>query len=174
MNDKLSVKPRRTRLLLILTLLQVLFLGGIAVSYYAVGWYGNEIKLKTVPVDPRDFLYGDYVTLSYEISQLPPSLWKGEGKLPAYGSVVYVLLEPVNGLYQAAGLYDRKPSASAGQAVLKGRVSSSWDDEIRVNYGLEQYYVVEGSGKELEQKAKNMIVTVKIGSWGQSRIVGLE
>src|SRR6185437_13702730 len=94
---------RRAKLLLLLVLLQVLFLGGIAGSYYAVGWFGDEIKLKTVPVDPRDLLYGDYVTLGYEISRLEPALWKGGEELPKTGSRVYVLLKPVNGLYEAVG-----------------------------------------------------------------------
>ena len=32
---------------------------------------GREVLLKTVPVDPRDMLMGDYVILNYEISQVP-------------------------------------------------------------------------------------------------------
>ena len=31
---------------------------------------GQEIILKTVPVDPRDMFRGDYMTLNYPISQL--------------------------------------------------------------------------------------------------------
>ncbi|MDF2960054.1 MAG: hypothetical protein K0S39_1789 [Paenibacillus sp.] len=167
-------RPRRAKLLLLIVLLQALFLCGIAGSYYAVGWYGNEIKLKTVPVDPRDLLYGDYVTLSYEISQLNPSLWKGEGELPKQGSRVYVLLKPVNGLYEATGIYAEKPATAPDESVLKGRVRSSWTEEIRVEYGLEQYYVPEGTGKELEEAARHMIVAVKVAPWGQAKIVGLE
>ena len=32
---------------------------------------GTEVALATRPVDPRDFLRGDYVVLNYEISSLP-------------------------------------------------------------------------------------------------------
>lgn len=70
-----SVK-RRSLLVFGLVLLQALVLAGVAVSYYAVGWFGQDVRVRTVPVDPRDLLYGDYVTLSYDISQLDPSLWK--------------------------------------------------------------------------------------------------
>jgi uncharacterized membrane-anchored protein len=152
-------RPRRAKLLLLIVLLQALFLCGIAGSYYAVGW---------------DLLYGDYVTLSYEISQLNPSLWKGEGELPKQGSRVYVLLKPVNGLYEATGIYAEKPATAPDESVLKGRVRSSWTEEIRVEYGLEQYYVPEGTGKELEEAARHMIVAVKVAPWGQAKIVGLE
>jgi uncharacterized membrane-anchored protein len=178
MSDQIGAKrmprQRRVKLLFALILLQLLFLGGIAGSYYAVGWLGQEIKLKTVPVDPRDLLYGDYVTLGYEISQLSPAMWKGAGELPEPGDRVYVLLKPNNGLYEAAGIYGGKPAAAPGEAVLRGRVDSSWDEQIRIAYGLEQYYVPEGTGKELEEQAKDMIVTVKVASWGQAKITGLE
>ena len=33
---------------------------------------GTDVTLQTRPVDPRDLLRGDYVTLSYEISRVPP------------------------------------------------------------------------------------------------------
>ncbi|TDF97705.1 GDYXXLXY domain-containing protein [Paenibacillus piri] len=164
----------RTRLLIAVVLLQILFLGGIAGSYYAVGWFGQEIKLKTAPVDPRDLLYGDYVTLGYEISQPEARLWKGTGERPAQDSRVYVLLKPANGLYEAAGIYDAKPAAGPGEVVLKGKVRSAWGESIRVQYGLEQYYVPEGTGRQLEDKARNMIVAVKVAPWGQAKIVGME
>ena len=32
---------------------------------------GTEVTLRTRPLDPRDFLRGDYVTLGYDISALP-------------------------------------------------------------------------------------------------------
>ncbi|SFK68216.1 Uncharacterized membrane-anchored protein [Paenibacillus sp. 1_12] len=175
MSDQPMKTKRRLTILLIVVVLQVLFLGGIATSYYAVGWWGTEVKIKTVPVDPRDFLYGDYVTLGYEISTLNPQLWRDAGNKPSKGEAVYVLLKPsANGLYEAAGVYRSKPSTQAGQAVLKGTVVYSWDETIRVEYGLERYYVPEGTGKELESEARNMIVIVKIAPWGQARIDGLE
>ena len=39
---------------------------------------GRDVLLKTVPVDPRDLLRGDYVILSYDISRLQPELFKGD------------------------------------------------------------------------------------------------
>lgn len=86
-----------------------------------------------------------------------------------------MLLKPsANGLYEATGIYRNKPSTQAGEAVLKGTVDYSWDDLLRIEYGLERYYVPEGTGKELEREARNMIVRVKIAPWGQARINGLE
>ncbi|MCS7462651.1 GDYXXLXY domain-containing protein [Paenibacillus doosanensis] len=165
---------KRSWLLSILVALQVLFLGGIAVSYYAVGWFGNEIKLQTEPVDPRDLLYGDYVTLGYQISRVDKSLWHS-GNLPDEGEKVYVLLKrQQDGLFDAAGVYSAKPAVQPGEAVLIGTVSSVWGDSLGLTYGLERYYVPEGTGQELEKQAGNMIVTVKAASWGAARIMALE
>ncbi|NHN30025.1 GDYXXLXY domain-containing protein [Paenibacillus agricola] len=175
MINKPMGNKRRMLLLLIVVMVQVLFLSGIAGSYYAVGWFGTEIKIKTIPVDPRDFLYGDYVTLSYEISVLKPSLWKESGDKPDEGERVYVALKPAaNGIYEAVGVYRSKPAVSPDQAVLQAIVAYSWEESIHVLYGMERYYVPEGTGKELENQASNMIVRVKIASWGQARISGLE
>ena len=32
---------------------------------------GRKVLLKTIPVDPKDLLMGDYVILNYDISQVP-------------------------------------------------------------------------------------------------------
>ena len=37
---------------------------------------GSEVTLQTRPVDPRDFLRGDYVVLNYEITNLPAGALK--------------------------------------------------------------------------------------------------
>jgi uncharacterized membrane-anchored protein len=175
MSEPTAVKSRRGVLLLILVIVQALFLCGIAGSYYAVGWFGSEVKIKTIPIDPRDILYGDYVTLAYEISRLNPTLWKESSGLPKSGDNVYVLLKPTSGgLYAAEGIYAKKPAVSSGQVVLKGVVDSSWDESISIEYGLERYYVPEGTGHDLEAKAGDMTARVKIAPWGQARIMGLE
>lgn len=167
--------PRRSWLLGLLVLLQLLFLGGIALSYYAVGWFGTEIKLKTVPVDPRDYLYGDYVVLGYDISRLDSSLWKVSDRKPKSGDHVFVLLKPgAGGFYEARGVYASKPSPQAGEVVLTGSIVNSWEDTISMKYGLEKYYVPEGTGRELEKQAGNLVAKVKVASWGQAKITALE
>ena len=44
----------------------LLLLIGLTVKPLWTLTYGDDIALLTVPVDPRDLLYGDYVTLWYE------------------------------------------------------------------------------------------------------------
>lgn len=165
----------RSRLLLMLVAVQILFLLGMAGSYYAAGWWGKEIRLQTEPVDPRDLLYGDYVILNYDISRLEPDIWKESGAKPDKGTVIYLVLKPdANGIYHPTAAYGEKPATSGEEVVLKGRVDYSWDRAITVKYGLERYYVPEGTGKDLENHVGDMVVRVKVAPWGQKRISGLE
>jgi uncharacterized membrane-anchored protein len=166
----------RTKLLAALALAQALFLIGIAGSSYAAVRFGQEVRIRTAPVDPRDMVYGDYVVLNYEISRLDASLWKDAGSIPERGEPVYVVLvkEPA-GVYEAAGVYRTRPRTGVGGGiVLKGRVDDRYDNTIRVRYGLEKYYVAERQGQELERKAGTMVAIVNVAPWGQAVLSGLE
>jgi uncharacterized membrane-anchored protein len=168
----------RGKLLLAAVVLQVLFLVGVALSHYAVGWVGKEIRIQTAPVDPRNLLYGDYVRLNYDISQLNKSLWLGSGLLPKQGEPVYVLLKQLNskptGTYEAIGIYRQKPAIQADEAAVKGRVDYDYGTDLRIAYGLETYYVPENTGKELERQGGKMIAAIKVAPWGRSIIERLE
>ncbi len=88
---------------------------------------GKSVILATVPVDPRDFLRGDYVVLQYQINTLDLSkLNKGYNKeyalRQAYtqGEPVYVTLAPSAGVWQAVLVSKKSPSD--GRVFIKGRV----------------------------------------------------
>ncbi|MBP1931423.1 GDYXXLXY domain-containing protein [Ammoniphilus resinae] len=160
--------------------LQVLVLLGMAISHYAVEWYGEEVHLKTAPVDPRDLFYGDYVTLNYEISEIHLSQFKGK-RPPKEGDTVYVLLKKEGDYHQLVSASLEKPSVmEEDEQVVKGRVNfvtRQWDPQLQedsplqsfhVLYGFERYYVPEGTGKELENKRGQFDVIVKVASWGQN------
>ncbi|WP_409342757.1 GDYXXLXY domain-containing protein [Paenibacillus sp. MBLB4367] len=167
-------RHRRTWLLILAAAAQVLVLAGLLITNYAVGWYGKEIQLKTKPIDPRDIFYGDYVVLSYEISSLPASLWKGEGN-PEQKDTVYVLLRPSAANpkeYEAAGVYPGNPATSGDEVALKAHVQYAWDRQITLRYGLERFYVPEGTGKEIEEQHALSSVRVTVAPWGQARVNG--
>lgn len=170
------LKPTtRRRWLVVLIVLQVLVLAGMALSSEAAGWYGKEIKLKTAPVDPRDLFYGDYVILSYEISRLDRGLWTGSEQ-PERREIVYVKLRRAageEGIYEAVSVSPERPETTGDEAVLKARVGYVAPDTIQLTYGLERYYVPEGTGRELEEQREEMLVTVRIAPWGQARLMSL-
>ena len=119
---------------------------------------GVEVTLQTRPIDPRDLLRGDYVTLGYDISQLPAGALAGQSSAER-DPIVFVKLAPdANGLYQAVSVHAEPVSVTAPEVLIRGRVTYScgstgriFCDKLTIRYGLESYFVPEGEGKKLEQ-----------------------
>jgi uncharacterized membrane-anchored protein len=112
---------------------------------------GTLILLETRPVDPRDLLRGDYVILNYAVSNIPVDAFGGErtNGVPAGGDV-YVLLQKQGEFHEVLRASTKPLTAGYNQVVLKGVSRDWWNDArrqtTRVEYGLERYYVSEGTG----------------------------
>ncbi|WP_079529383.1 GDYXXLXY domain-containing protein [Halobacillus hunanensis] len=155
--------------------LQVLFLAGMAYSYYAMDVYGETIRLKTAPVDPRDPFYGDYVTLNYEVEQIPEEKWVGES--PERDEVVHLLLSPnKSGIYELTKASSHSLAASDDQVVIKAQLERHNEqlNFYNVSIGLNRYYVDEKTGRQIEQAGGNQEVEIVVAPWGQKKITGIE
>ena len=96
------------------------------------------IHLKTVPVDPRDLLRGDYMILRYEISDAkPPEPVPGR---PTDGEF-WVVLEPREGFHVVVQTSWDEPNVQAPRFAVKG-----WRGARGTAYGIENFYVPEGKG----------------------------
>lgn len=119
---------------------------------------GREVTLQMQPVDPRDFLRGDYVVLRYDISQLPAGALAGKAA-ETRNPIVFVKLAPnANGLYEAVSVSAEPVTVTGPEILIRGRVNSTcgktspiFCDKLQINYGLESYFVPEGEGRKLEQ-----------------------
>ncbi|WP_261130022.1 GDYXXLXY domain-containing protein [Bacillus sp. Marseille-Q3570] len=155
----------RKKWIYFLIVLQVLILSGIAVSHYLTLKIGEQVVLKTEPIDPRDLFYGDYVTLNYEISTLSQNLLENEDI--EQRETVYVVLQKAGDVHEAKSVHHSKPDVTNDEIVLKGKVR--WVDEysniLTVDYGIERFYVEEGTGKTIEDERPDKIV-VRIAPWG--------
>lgn len=164
----------RKKLFYLIVALQVFVLLGITASYYLVDYIGEEVSLKTEPIDPRDIFYGDYVILNYEIQSIPRRLWEGEEK-PENNQKVYLLLEKTEGDSTPVGLFPNHPDTKENEVVLQGLFRyEQWEGHFVIDYGLERYYVPEGTGKEIEDHVGRMSVIVKVAPWGQAKISRLD
>lgn len=125
---------------------------------------GDDVALLTVPVDPRDLLYGDYVTLRYMIeevpkSMIPPVLLKKMEKSSTFiQAKVYGTLVKQGDVYVLDSLSDKKPT---GTIYLTGKLNGYDYQNVdginvhSVNFGLDRFYVPENSGKALEELSRN-------------------
>lgn len=138
-------------LLAVLALQCAVILGTVGVQELKLD-QGRVVLLETQPVDPRDLLRGDYVALNYTISTIqwgrftPPL----SGEVEA-GTGVFVALAPAkNHFYVVARASTASFSAGPGEVLLSGKIRYSWSKStppsVRVDYGLERFYVREGTG----------------------------
>jgi uncharacterized membrane-anchored protein len=146
---------------------------------------GREVTLAVRPLDPRDMLRGNYVTLGYDISSLTKSGTESDPDFLGFtkGGDVFVTLSPKpEGGWAETHVGDVYPSKVApGDVVLKGRVQSTWTPQgnagttVNVRYGIEQYFIPEGTGPELEAKVRDHKIEaiVAVGADGTAVLKGL-
>lgn len=143
----------------IIALLLLIILGGflLYVSYPLLST--KKVILATQPVDPFDIIRGQYMTIRYEIGTI--QLINGS----QVGDEVYVtLLEDATGIsrYKSSSL--DKPSRD--ELFIRGKIISMSEDNMRLEYGIEQYFFQRNARIE----ARDMDVEVKLSNKGGSRI----
>lgn len=169
----------RKVLIVVLVLSQFAVLGFLAGEREWIRRSGERIFLRTAPIDPRDPFRGDFVTLRYSLNTVDVGRFRSTviaSSLRREDSVFAVLKPGTSDIYQLDYLSDRKPS---GGLFLRGRVSRDvTGGQIEVRYGIEQYFVQQGSGKEIERKrgARDglqipMEVEVALGASGRAALL---
>ena len=132
---------------------------------------GQEVLLKTTPVDPRDLFRGDYVVLRYDISNLNPQGVTFERNDFKSGDKVYVGLDIKEKYAVATGVYSQPLSNGL---FIKGTLKDVSGSRFNVEYGIESYFVPEGKGRDIErQLGRNVDVRVAIDKSGNSVIKAL-
>lgn len=143
---------------------------------------GVEIRLATVPVDPRDLLRGHYVTLTYAFTALDSSLIAGSWPTKIGMQRLSVRLSPdADGFWHPVAASFGDLPAEEGSVVIRSlpfqfNPLSENPPILRVDYGIERYYVSEGQGKALEEARDNrrIAVRVRVAADGSVRIAGLD
>ena len=145
---------------LVLALVQIGFLSWIIAGRAAILRNGKEVLLKVQPVDPRDLLRGDYISLNNNISQVPVKLIANipQGAFSSDdGSIVVRLKKGGDGYWQPTAAWFGKAPAPAGadEADIAGHVAAGWDLRspdmtIAPDYGIGRFYLPEGEGMAIQ------------------------
>lgn len=163
--DKSSIITKRNLIpIVVIIVLQFAILGVQVGKSETLLAKGTLIKLELAPVDPRSLLQGDYLTLRYNVSSIPV-------KDAEWNQLVIVgLVEKGDGIYDYSGHYvvgKEVPEEIRQKADvwMTGRFKG-YDN---IEYGIENYFVPEGTGLELQEKIK--FAHVKVAANGDSMLV---
>jgi uncharacterized membrane-anchored protein len=165
--------PRVKRLFIAVIVVQIVFLLGLVGYREAILINGRTAVLQTVPVDPRDLFKGEHVILRYEISTIGDQIDPGSKRYLLRGEInegdtVYVAISNVDKDEFSLDVQTGDPTDRT-DLYIRGNVTSRKDGIIMVEYGIEQYFVPEGRGLEIEQ-ADDVKVRVKINRSGVAAI----
>ena len=170
------LKARERKILLVTAAAQLLILVGMIALRAVPLMTGQTVLVRVVPVDPRDLFRGDYVILSYDFSRVPPGGVEGLSETARRkrslreGRTVYVPLVPdsVPGHLRAEKVTVIKPATGP---FLKGQMSGHGS----LKFGIEAYYVQEGTGRRYEQAIRDRKLTAELAvtSGGQAALKNL-
>jgi uncharacterized membrane-anchored protein len=151
---------------------QFAVLAGMIFFYQAIVIGGTEVVLKTVPIDPRDILRGQYVALRYDISTLKSNDCSASDclgyKFPPTGDTLYVSLKNRGGIWEANGASGNKPFSGV---FIKGTVVNIYGSQVNVKYGIESYFVSPDKATELEAAVRRGILLMKVVVDGEGNAV---
>ncbi len=133
---------------------------------------GNEILLKTKPIDPRDLFRGDYVILNYDISTVSTNDFDIKSSDFEEEDNIYISLniddEKVGTI---KNIHKKKPNDE--MFFIKGTVKKIYNTSLSVEYGIESYFVPEGEGKVIEKELGEIYTKVAIDNFGNAVIKSL-
>ncbi len=174
----------------LLTLVQVAALVAMIADKQWTLNTGTPVVLQTEPVDPRSLFMGDYARLAYLISRLRLD---GEGAIDGdkdfkRHDMVWVAIQPGTDGAKAVAVHHQRSAIAPGLLALKGEVQylndNTWDRTsnksikqrtLGVRYGIEQYYVPEGTGRQVErpQGGEKVSIRVAIDARGKAGILAV-
>ncbi|TPJ80234.1 GDYXXLXY domain-containing protein [Mesorhizobium sp. B2-6-2] len=170
---------------LVLALVQIGFLSWIIAGRAAILRNGKEVLLKVQPVDPRDLLRGDYISLNNNISRIPVKLIANlpQGKFSSDDTAVVVRLKKgSDGYWQPTAAWFGKAPAPAGvdEADIAGHVGEGWglsDPEATIapDYGIDRFYLPEGEGMAIQDdmRVRPFGIKLALASDGTAQIKAL-
>jgi len=155
----------------LVALIQLVLISIPLIDRLQVQGSGQTVRLAVVPVDPRDLLRGDYVIINLAIGQISKEVPGSE--TVAYGDRVFVGLR-ASGDIPAEPVLVARTREEAGDLAIAGTVLSVLDDEIRVDYGIDAFFLPEGEGLEIERLDRSRIqLEVTVADDGRSLPVNL-
>ena len=173
----MNLMSKQTKFILTIALqLAIIFV--IIIFKFSIFTGGVEVMLHIEPVDPHDPLRGDYVTFSYNISNISSDYFNYS---PVNnGDKVYVPLKKRGKYWQVSGnIQKSKPDQGifikgvvkrGEESVLPQKSFNIIKEDalITIIYGTEEYFIPEGAGRSERFTGNNNFAKVAIDENGNA------
>ncbi|MBD3203898.1 hypothetical protein GF327_06365 [Candidatus Woesearchaeota archaeon] len=161
----------KKKIFIIIGIFWIVIIGGFIAFKEFTLQTGDEILLKTRPVDPRDLFRGDYVILTYDISTINTDTLTYQGSDFKEDEKVYVLLNIDDQKIGSLANIDKNMPKEG--IFIEGTVKSTYSNKLNVEYGIESYFVPEGKGKEIERNLGKIFSKIAVDDFGNAVIKSL-
>ncbi|MBR8463974.1 GDYXXLXY domain-containing protein [Campylobacter sp. faydin G-24] len=133
----------RAKFIIFAILFQILALLGMLGYAYAPLYFGKEMKVGVSLYDPRDFLRGNYVKITYDFANnLPKYIDKNTSV--RYGTKIYITFKKdENGTFVRDGYSFEKPKNA--ESFIVGRF-----DGYYYKFGTEAFFMSPQAAKKME------------------------
>ena len=155
---------------------QLVILSGLSGKGLVPRITSDRVRFEVIPVDPRDMMRGDYITLGYEFSRLPEDVTLIDERIKSYKTKtnfnqksidVYVTLKfnLKEDIYK--GVFFGSTPPTKGR-YLRGKLNSN----NRIEFGIEAFYLQEGKGTIYEQaiREKKLVAEVYLAPDGSAQM----
>ena len=155
---------------------QLVILSGLSGKGLVPRITSDRVRFEVIPVDPRDMMRGEYITLGYEFSRLPEDVELIDERIKSYKTKtnfnqksidVYVTLKfnLKDDIYK--GIFFGSTPPTKGR-YLRGKLNSN----NRIAFGIEAFYLQEGKGQIYEQaiREKKLVAEVYLAPDGSAQM----
>lgn len=156
---------KKTWLIIVLVICQLLVLAGMAGIRYYTKANGKDIVLLTAPANFNEMRYENTIYLSYTASSISWEKWSGKQR-PEQGDKVYVLFQKSGNVYEPVRVTKEKiASSNDTEAILAGKYQYESDGTMHISYGLERYRFKQN--ESLKSGERQWKVHVKVSDYHQ-------
>ena len=149
----------------------------IGVKEYIL-YTGTKVMFKVIPVNSRDLFRDGYVRLRYKINTVDSRVFPSR---PKAGDKIYVSLNIDEGYAIPSGFHTLPPKKGlyitgvvVSEMTYDSDIKKDREPQLKVDYGIESYFVAEGSrthlGKLIKAKYENLDAIVVIDRYGNAMI----
>ena len=151
-------------LIYLVVLFQVLVLGGMFAKAFYPMIVGTPIKLKVLPIDPRDLFRGNYVNLRYNFSQIDLDSVKNDIDSATLANLNYgdelfleLALDENKEFYETIGIWKESNKKSNPNSVILKVIADEnphYGSYINIKAGIESFFTKKENALSLENKMR--------------------